>query len=216
MTAQENVRLEVTIDPRLVPIIGRSQYSSHPLTIVTRELLQNAIDASKRQGTTKQVAVVIKYPGYGVENGVTITVLDHGDGMTPNIIRDKFFKLGATSKEDDPESVGGFGIAAASILSNDEWEIRTNDRIFTSKDYRNGAFTRNKRFRQGTSVFVRLTGRTYFSDIMKALQMVYYSDVDVKLAILDEHGQKNFYDPNAGFKPLGEPQRLPESIPQCE
>jgi len=216
MTDQENVRLEVTIDPRLVPIIGRSQYSSHPLTIVTRELLQNAIDASKRQGATKQVAVVIKYPGYGVENGVTITVLDHGDGMTPNIIRDKFFKLGATSKEDDPESVGGFGIAAASILSNDEWAIRTNDRVFTSQDYRNGAFTRNKRFRQGTSVFVRITGRTYFTDVVKAFQMIYYSDVDVKLAILDVHGRKKFYDPHAGFRSLGEPQRLPESTAQCE
>jgi HSP90 family molecular chaperone len=49
----------MSIDPRLVSLVGRKLYSSHPIPIVTRELLQNSVDACRRKGIEPDIKIEI-------------------------------------------------------------------------------------------------------------------------------------------------------------
>ena len=47
MSSNENAN--ITVSPIVLKMIGRKLYNSHPLIILTRELLQNSIDAVNKK-----------------------------------------------------------------------------------------------------------------------------------------------------------------------
>ena len=82
-----------------------------------KEALQNSVDASRGMpGATTTI---------NVDNTAkTISIVDQGKGMTPQIMEDVFVKLGGSSKS--AGSAGGMGTAIKAIMANaeDTW-VRT-------------------------------------------------------------------------------------------
>src|SRR3954470_9197910 len=74
-----------------------------------RELVQNAIDAG-----TPDVAIRIDYED--ADQRVRISVRDRGEGMTREIIEQQLLVLFRSTKEDDHNKIGKFGIGFASVL----------------------------------------------------------------------------------------------------
>ncbi|MHB2015836.1 MAG: sacsin N-terminal ATP-binding-like domain-containing protein [Candidatus Xenobia bacterium] len=73
-----------------------------------RELVQNALDAGSRD-----VSVTLAH-----EDGVTtITVRDHGEGMTREIIDTELTRLFTSSKENDMTKIGKFGVGFVSVFA---------------------------------------------------------------------------------------------------
>lgn len=46
-----------------------------------------------------------------------ITITDHGEGMSPEFMTEMFSSLGASTKDQDEDAIGGFGIGSKSVLS---------------------------------------------------------------------------------------------------
>lgn len=105
---------------------------SHPLlSIVTRELYQNARDACRRAGRPAGIALVV-VADEGFRYG-HVTCRDDGCGMDEDTILDRFLCLGGTDKGEG--DTGGFGIAKAVILGGCTWwEVRTHD-LYVSMDH---------------------------------------------------------------------------------
>ena len=113
------------ISPEVIRMLGRKLYSSHPLPIVVRELLQNSIDACKRYDVTPQIDISIDIDTE--DKMINVTCKDNGEGMTEDILLNKFLCLGESGKRDDKGGTGGFGIAKAAIMSNIFWSVHSHD-----------------------------------------------------------------------------------------
>lgn len=98
-------------------------YSDWP-TGFFREDLQNSIDAG---------ASVIEFNIHEDKGETIISVGDNGCGMTRDIIENKFFVLGETTKE-GPGTVGGFGRARIlTCFSMDWYELQTGNLLVQGK-----------------------------------------------------------------------------------
>jgi hypothetical protein len=100
-----------------------SSLYSHPmLSIVLRELFQNARDACRRADRLPHIHVAVLADEdfqYG-----RVICRDQGCGMQECTLIDRFLCLGGTDKGQG--EIGGFGIAKAIILgSSTHWEVRT-------------------------------------------------------------------------------------------
>jgi hypothetical protein len=75
-----------------------------------RELVQNAIDAG-----TPSVEVKLEYDEQGQR--MRVSVRDRGEGMTREIVENQLLVLFRSTKEQDREKIGKFGIGFVSVLS---------------------------------------------------------------------------------------------------
>jgi len=170
----------MSIDPRLVSLVGRKLYSSHPIPIVTRELLQNSVDACRRKGIEPDIKIEIFHND---DYKWLITCTDNGIGMTEDQMENDFLKLGGT-KEDGAGQTGGFGIAKAAIMSGEDWSVRSLGNFMNKEMFLRGAeIKKNLRRIDGTIITVLIGEATYRSSLMQAAQMILYSDVSVHLVI---------------------------------
>ena len=187
-----------SIDPRLIAMVGRKLYSSNPLPIVVRELLQNSVDACKRAGVKPDIRITI-----GEINGEwedwLVVCQDNGIGMTEDEIVNDFLRLGGR-KEDGTDQTGGFGIAKAAILGCTDWRVRTLDN-YLNKDMLESGGKIEKRSRiQGTKITLRISEAVYDSSVRKALQMIYFSELDVKLHVIKrDYPALRWKDEHAGL-----------------
>lgn len=95
------------------------QYSD-PIGSIIREITSNAYDAHIEAGTTKPVLVQID------ETDSNIKILDFGVGLSPDRVRDVFTKFFSSTKRDDNNQIGAFGLGAKSPLSYSEvFQVRT-------------------------------------------------------------------------------------------
>jgi len=173
------MKAQMSIDPALISLLGRKLYSSHPLQIIVRELLQNSVDACKNIHPYIRIEVQTKKICKPEEEFFTIiTCTDSGCGMSEDVLINKFLCLGGTTKSDG-ETVGGFGIAKAAIMSGIWWSVHTHDLYVSSKMVMNGADVKKTNYIEGTIVKVVLKGYIYSSDISDMTQMIYGSDVNV-------------------------------------
>jgi hypothetical protein len=126
MTTKDERRVEISVDPRLLSIVGKSLYKGHPIPILVRELVQNAVDAHLRDNSEPDIDIIFKIDS---DNDVTeISVRDRGIGMSVDDLHNNFLRLGASDKGDvDDEAVGGFGIAKAAIMSHKFWSVHTRN-----------------------------------------------------------------------------------------
>src|SRR3990170_9015097 len=121
----------MSIDPRLLKLVGRKLYSSHPIPIIVRELLQNSVDACNRKGVEPRITITVKQLDAN-GNDWLVSCEDNGIGMTPEQLVNDFLRLGG-KKEEWANQTGGFGIAKAAILGSDDWEVHTLNN-FLSRD----------------------------------------------------------------------------------
>jgi hypothetical protein len=180
------------MDPRLMGMIGKKLYQTHPLPILVRELLQNAIFACVRKGTKepKIVITISRDPGI-----TTISCQDNGVGMTTQQLYDDFLCLGNTSSHDDSRAVGGFGVAKAALMRNARWSCHTLDHKVDETYFTDEGEIVPAEYLDGTLITAHITEPTFSEDIIYALEMIYLSDVDVTIRIESEA----IYDEHAGF-----------------
>lgn len=100
-------------------ILGSSLYQGQASGVITKELVQNAMDAV-RTTPIKNVHVDLSY------GDNAITVKDSGQGMTRGELETVFTDLGASGKRNQAEASGGFGLAkAAPLMMSKKLEVRT-------------------------------------------------------------------------------------------
>jgi hypothetical protein len=203
------MKAQTSIDPKLIPMLGRKLYRGNPLPILVRELMQNAWDACARKGVDPQVTISLFFVRVEDQkySNCIVECVDNGIGMTDEQIVNDFLCLGGTGKSELQET-GGFGIAKAAIMSHNQWSVMSLDNFVEADDVYEGREVRKVDPIDGTLVTVHLEevkSDTY--QIRKVLDMVMLSDVDIHLKV---HGEGRFqtfdYDnPNAG---LGNKRRV--------
>ena len=175
---------EISIDPRLIKLLGRSMYDSHPLVLVVRETLQNSRDACLRRGIEPEIHITVKLLP---DQKAIVICRDNGIGMTAEELIKYFLRLGGTGKEDDPQSVGGLGLAKAVIMGGDDWSIHTRNYRTSMQDIIDRHPIRIVDFIDGTEVMTKIERKCYFSDLINAYLMAALSDVRVRFTVLKVH-----------------------------
>lgn len=110
--------VSTNIIPRLIkPLYGESPESG------LREIIQNACDACKQTIDKAGVELFLNQ----IDGKWQLTVRDYGVGMDENILTDKYFVIGESTKKNAQENlVGQFGIGAlASFLLGESIEVKT-------------------------------------------------------------------------------------------
>ena len=98
-----------------------SNIYSNPIKSLVREVCSNAVDASTEAKTDKPVLVTI----INGEN-CYFEVEDFGVGISPKIAETKYFNYGDSTKEDNNELIGYYGLGAKSPLAyTHTFNIRT-------------------------------------------------------------------------------------------
>ena len=188
----------MSIDPRLIALVGRNQYSSNPLPIIVRELLQNSIDACARKGVEPNIRITVHSIQERYDDWL-VTCEDNGIGMTAEEIVNDFLCLGGV-KDDATGQTGGFGIAKAVIMGCENWSVKSLDNFVSRDILLAGEEITKRKYRDGTKVMVRIKEGVYGSSVRKMLQMVYYSDVKVHLTVkTDRYPSIELEDKHAGF-----------------
>ncbi|KKN03790.1 hypothetical protein LCGC14_1104270 [marine sediment metagenome] len=186
-------RAQITVAPRLLKLVGRAQYTGHPLTICVRELLQNSRDACVRKGVEPEIYIAI----HRVDDKTLIICRDNGIGMTADQIENDFLQLGGVGKTENSE-VGGFGIAKAAIMSGEFWQIRSLNNTCNIHDVEAGNVIRKTPFLDGTEVRIMITESIYYGSIHDTTSIIYASDVKLHFKYTWE-GKIIFDEPTAGF-----------------
>lgn len=113
------------------------QYKS-PVTAL-RETVVNALETSEKAGAATPVKVAMKWSGEVAPNflsnadafvsdgdSLSIEIKDSGEGMSKEFLMGEFTGMGFSTKDEDENAVGGFGIGSKSVLSF------TNSAVFVS------------------------------------------------------------------------------------
>ena len=174
-------RGSVTLGANALEILGTTTYSGNPLVVLTRELLQNSIDTcNERRGRdgdnyAPKISITIDKLE---EHRARIICLDNGMGMSVEDILYKYLVIGAGSKA-NRDTVGKFGFAKMSTITNPEWRIDTRDLYLSNKTVNEDGtieILRSNEFLDGTRVTVLCRGSVYGHHLETALWMIYLSD----------------------------------------
>lgn len=102
--------------------MGTSLYTGNADQVITKELLQNAVDATRKTPGAKINVLFHKSkpiePGATVMTAPKIQVVDNGPGMTQGELESVFTNLHSSGKASDASASGGKGVAKASFLLN--------------------------------------------------------------------------------------------------
>jgi hypothetical protein len=116
--AAEGDKVYAGFDPSLIRKLASRMYQKGLGRIVPKELVQNAID-SVRGKPDARISIRAKTIG-----DRTISIIDNGTGMTPDIVKKELVDLGSSIKPENAS--GGFGLAKAALFANaDRIEIDT-------------------------------------------------------------------------------------------
>ena len=108
---QDKYYYQIANTPKLMDMLGNFLYSDKVLAPV-RELTTNAIDAHVSAGTTDK-PIKFKLPS-NLEETPTFSIRDYGTGMSEERIIKMYRIYGISTKEDDDDQQGAFGIGSKS------------------------------------------------------------------------------------------------------
>jgi hypothetical protein len=188
------MKAQTSIDPKLIGLLGRKLYSSHPLFIVVRELLQNSVDACKRAGVDPDIKISIELKGS--DKSARVICDDNGIGMSEEELVHNFLCLGGSDKQGKNGETGGFGIAKAAIMSGLYWRVDTLDLVVDMQDVLEGKEIHHiPTARVGTCVTVD-TAEEYVYDYMliRTLLLCLMSHIDGVQLIVKNHNVATFND----------------------
>ena len=195
------MKAQITIDPRLIPTMGRSLYSGNPAVVAVRELLQNSWDACIAKGVKPDIHITIdRADKYASIETVTVTCRDNGIGMTEKQLLNDYLRLGTTGKK-DMKSTGGFGIANAVVFSNEKWHVHTLDHYACPDENMEIDIEHTGEHLDGTEVTLEIKVDFFVSQLREAMRMIYFSAVDVKFTYTED-GELKYEDEHAGFSKL--------------
>lgn len=95
---------------RVMQMLAR-QYT-RPKDAVIRELLANGIDSHRKAGQSRPVLITLP-----TQNRSFLTIRDYGTGLDLSQMLETFCEFAETTKENDPEAIGFFGIGSKSPLA---------------------------------------------------------------------------------------------------
>lgn len=144
-TAEGRIKLGADVES-LGKILGSSLYKGRAAAVITKELVQNAMDAVRLSSGAKEVHVDLGTHWQLGDNGMTdynlpmeniITVRDTGKGLTKNELGTVFTDLGSSGKRDQTDASGGFGLAkAAPLMMSKKLEVTSIVREPDGKYYK--------------------------------------------------------------------------------
>jgi hypothetical protein len=184
----ETKMISVTINPNFLKTFCEKLYSLNPVVIATRETLQNAHDAQKRNNSTKNIRIdLIEGVCDNSDNsdGYWVICDDRGIGMDAETIETKFLQLGGLNHTNESE-VGGFGVGIKTVIfSSDYWHLNSLNYFYSSELLKRGEDIHEVPRRQGTRVECYFSDKHYLykSDIAAAILMILASDVKVNLRV---------------------------------
>ena len=191
------MRANMTVDPRLIQLLGSKLYTMPPLPICLRELEQNARDACLRKGVTPEITITVEE----VNGETMVTCIDNGIGMTQEQILNDFLCLG-NKHDDGAKTVGGFGVAKAAIMRNARWLVHSLDNELDNEILMSGDEIRKTDMLEGTTIKLWITDHIDYSSKSLALAMIMFSEIDITL---------NWYGQvieHAGFHPAKPPAKM--------
>ena len=104
----------------LSDVLATTLYGADLGKVVTKELVQNSLDAIRAMGLHGRIDIFFNEGKYDKITGITadpsIAVHDNGPGLTRQELQTIFTDLGASGKRNDQTAIGGFGIAKAAPL----------------------------------------------------------------------------------------------------
>lgn len=107
--SQDFVETEFSIgDPILIMEYLRKNAYSNPKRAICQEIMSNARDAHREVGVAN-MPIVVKLPN---RMQPVWSCRDYGPGISPSRMSDVFTKFGKSTKRDDNNQTGGFGIGA--------------------------------------------------------------------------------------------------------
>ncbi|MFJ2043980.1 ATP-binding protein [Paenibacillus taichungensis] len=114
------------VSNRIIPNLIKPLYGDSP-ECGLREIIQNACDATKELPNNNDSKVEVHL--FRENETKKIRVRDYGIGMTKDVLMNKYFVIGESSKKNsDLNLVGQFGIGAlAAFLLGDTVEVRTKN-----------------------------------------------------------------------------------------
>ncbi len=123
---QQFGNLKFSISEDVIELLIKPLYEKQDnLKVVTRELLQNALDACKK----KKVNADIKISYIKEDKDCFLVIKDNGIGMNLQEVRKNFLTVGKTNKKDSEEGlVGKYGVGILSIFLLGEYA-----EVFTKK-----------------------------------------------------------------------------------
>lgn len=195
------MKAQITVDPRLIPTMGRSLYSGHTAAIAVRELLQNSWDACIAKDVKPEIHIRLDVSEFWSNNAeIVVTCRDNGIGMTEKQLLEDYLCLGVTGKKRLKET-GGFGIANAVVFSAKKWEVKSlNHYASPDENYEIDIVKLDKPI-NGTEVKLTLESHITVSTLRDIFRIIYLSDVDVKFSYY-KAGKLQYEDSNAGFSQL--------------
>lgn len=116
--------LNFTISENVIELLIEPLYQQQDkLKVVVRELLQNALDACKKENVNAKINIAL----FKDNEDIFLEIKDNGIGMDLQEIKDNFLTVGKTSKKGSCEGlVGKYGIGILSIfLIGDYAEVYT-------------------------------------------------------------------------------------------
>lgn len=103
--------LKTTNFHKIAGLLSASLYR-FPIPSAVREILQNALDANKASKTTNKVKIILPS-----NNFPFISIQDFGLGISPEFFSQLYSDLGYSTKSEDNNYTGGFGIGKLAPLS---------------------------------------------------------------------------------------------------
>lgn len=102
-----------TISNNAIDLFIKPLYTiQNKLTVVVRELLQNAIDACRKINANTQVSISVCFNN----SSSYLTIRDYGIGMNSYDINNYLLVVGESSKNDSTNLIGSFGIGILSVF----------------------------------------------------------------------------------------------------
>lgn len=89
-----------------------SKLYSNPIQTLTQEYISNARDANREVKSTRKIEITAP-----TKFNAIMQIRDFGPGLSPERIKDVFLFYGASTKRNDDNQVGGFGIGSKSAFA---------------------------------------------------------------------------------------------------
>lgn len=102
-------------------------FYSRPIESAIREIVSNALDATKEAGSKERVIIKVEYVDVQAPSkGLKISIIDNGNGISEETFNNYYLNMGASTKRSDNNSIGGFGFGRfAPLAVSDTVEITT-------------------------------------------------------------------------------------------
>lgn len=119
-------RIKFRVSNEIIPNLIEPLYGNTP-ECGLREIIQNACDAMKELSKEDEIKSYIELNVQKNSDGTILKVRDYGIGMTKDILLNKYFVIGESSKKGNKRNlVGQFGIGAlAAFLLGDRIAVKT-------------------------------------------------------------------------------------------